>query len=62
LFDKTIKRKTNLKNKNNDTSQKEGIRQTMIPFENEGVLNPAAIKGNFVHLFIILCGKATIRL
>jgi predicted GH43/DUF377 family glycosyl hydrolase len=34
--------------------KKEGVllSKTMIPFENEGVLNPAAIKeGNFVHLF-----------
>lgn len=34
--------------------RKEGIilEKTTLDFENEGVLNPAAIKeGNFVHLF-----------
>jgi hypothetical protein len=34
--------------------KKEGVllTKTILPFENEGVLNPAAIKeGNFVHLF-----------
>jgi hypothetical protein len=44
--------KKHIKRKINDTSQKRRTtRKTIIPFENEGVLNPAAIKeGDFVHL------------
>jgi hypothetical protein len=40
--------------------KKEGVllRKTAVPFENEGVLNPAAIKeGDFVHLFLSSSAK-----
>ena len=36
------------------------LSKTDLKFENEGVLNPAAIReGNFVHLFTVPSAKAT---
>jgi hypothetical protein len=36
-------------------------RKTIIPFENEGVLNPAIKEGDFVHLFYRAVRKAIIQ-
>jgi hypothetical protein len=42
-----------IKEKINDTSQKRRTTKRIIPFENEGVLNPAAIKEGDLYIFFI---------